>query len=394
MFSYEKKFLEWVQKHIFVIFLIFVTIISGVLRYSVKDFVSRDFKIYLLPWYEKIQKNGGLAALDTNVGNYNMLFQFLVALLTYFPINPLTGYKLLSCLFDYGLAGAMAALVHYVSEKDKKWNAGLAYTLSILSPIVFLNSSLWAQCDVIYTFFVVLSLLFFMQEKYVKCFIFLGIAFAFKLQTAFVLPAFLFVYFVKKKFSILHFGIIPVVMCVTSIPNVIMGRKWTDVFTIYMKQTGEYPAVYMNYPTFWTTLISYDEVANFDMFKTYAVLFTLVILAVSMLILFKEMKDVSVKHILYYAFLFSYTCILFLPSMHERYGFVYEMLAIGIVFLNKKTIPLLLSLTCLSLYTYGAYLYSSDINIGILSVVNIVTYLVYWYLLWKDMKATVANTKS
>jgi len=386
LFAYEKKFLEWVQKHIFVIFLIFVTIISVVLRYSVKDFVSKDFKVYLLPWYEEMQKKGGLEALNTNVGNYNMLYQFLVALLTYLPINPLTGYKVLSCVFDYGLAGAMAALVYHVSEKDKKWNAGLAYTFSILSPIVFLNSSLWGQCDVIYTFFVVFSLLFFMQEKYVKSFIFFGIAFAFKLQAAFVLPTFLFVYFLKKKFSILYFGIIPVVMCVTSIPNVIMGRKWTDVFTIYMKQTEEYPTVYMNYPTFWTTLISYDEVANFEMFKTFTMLFTLVILAVAMIILLKEIKEVQSKHILYYAFLFAYTCILFLPSMHERYGFIYEMLAISILFLNKKTIPLLLSLICLSLYTYGAYLYDSIINIGVLSVVNLVTYLLYWYILWKDMK--------
>ncbi|MBO5336619.1 MAG: DUF2029 domain-containing protein [Lachnospiraceae bacterium] len=388
MFSYEKKFLEWVQKHIFVIFLIFVTIISVVLRYSVKDFVSKDFKVYLLPWYEEIQENGGLAALDTNVGTYNMLFQFLIALLTYLPINPLTGYKVLSCVFDYGLAVAMAALVHHVSEKDKKWNAGLAYTLSILSPIVFLNSSLWGQCDVIYTFFVVLSLLFFMQEKYVKSFIFFGIAFAFKLQAAFVLPAFLFVYFVKKKFSILYFAIIPVVMCVTSIPNVIMGRKWTDVFTIYVEQTDVFPAVYMNYPTFWTTLLSHHEVADFDMFKTFTMLFTLMILAVAMIILFKEIKEIQSRHILYYAFLFAYTCILFLPSMHERYGFIYEMLAIGIVFLNKKTIPLLVTLTCLSLYTYGAYLYDSIISIRVLSVVNIVTYLLYWYILWKDMKAT------
>lgn len=386
MFTLEKKFLEWIQKHIFVCFLILVTILSVVLRYSVKDFVSRDFRIYFLPWYENIKENGGIAALNRSVGNYNMLFQFLIALLTYLPVNPLTGYKLLFIIFDYGLAIVMGALAYDISDNHKSWYAGLAYTFTIMSPIVCLNSSLWGQCDAIYTFFAVFALFLLMKEKYYAAFLILGVAFAFKLQTAFVLPVFLFVYFVKKKFSVLYFGLIPAMMCVTALPNVIMGRSLLDVFTTYMKQSDEYPAVYLNYPTFWTTLISYDEVADYDIFKSFAIIFTVLILAVAMFILFHQVKELTSKHILYCAFLFAYTCVLFLPCMHERYGFIYEILAIQIVLLNKKTIPLLLSLTCLSLYTYGAYLYGSTICIGVLAVVNIITYLLYWCLLWKDMR--------
>ena len=70
-----------------------------------------------------------------------------------------------------------------------------AFTVIWISPVVLFNSSMWAQCDSIYTFFALLAVYLLYKEKNIPAFVFLGIALSFKLQAIFVLPFFLFIYF-------------------------------------------------------------------------------------------------------------------------------------------------------------------------------------------------------
>ena len=153
MFKIEKRFLEWVEKHILLFCVIGVTLISMIIRYSFREIISNDAYWCLLPWYDVIKENGGIYALGSQVGDYNMLYQFLIAIFTYLPIEPLSAYKLLSCIFDYLLAAAMGYFVYDFSEKDRVLKGAMAYMLVLMSPIVFLNSSYWGQCDAIYTCF-------------------------------------------------------------------------------------------------------------------------------------------------------------------------------------------------------------------------------------------------
>ena len=199
MFSFERKFWMWIEKNIFIISLLVVTILGGLIRLSLRRYVSGDAGADLLNWYAEIQSGGGLKSLGHQVGNYNMLYQFLIAIMTYIPIQPLYAYKVLSCVFDYLLAGAVGYLVYKLVEEDKRWKGLLAYGMVILSPIVFLNSAVWAQCDSIYVFWIILSLIFLLQEKYIPTFLCYGIAIAFKLQAVFFLPVLLFLYFAERK---------------------------------------------------------------------------------------------------------------------------------------------------------------------------------------------------
>ena len=282
MFKIEKRFLEWVEKHILLFCVIGVTLISMIIRYSFREIISNDAYWCLLPWYDVIKENGGIYALGSQVGDYNMLYQFLIAIFTYLPIEPLSAYKLLSCIFDYLLAAAMGYFVYDFSEKDRVLKGAMAYMLVLMSPIVFLNSSYWGQCDAIYTFFCVASLLAFCRDKYKLTFVLYGVAFAFKLQAVFLLPFFLFAYFVKKKFSVLYFGIIPVMMVILSIPGLIMGRSVAEVFTIYLNQTGSYKSITMNYPTFWNLLQSANMDAFYINMKKPAIALTVVVIALLM----------------------------------------------------------------------------------------------------------------
>lgn len=355
------------------------------IRFSFRELISNDAYWCLLPWYDAIKENGGIYALKSQVGDYNMLYQFIIAIFTYLPIEPINAYKLLSCIFDYLLAGTIGYCVYSFSENNARLKAVLAYSAVVMSPLVFFNSSYWGQCDAIYTFFCVAALVAFCKERYKATFILYGVAFAFKLQAVFLLPFFAFAYLAKKKFSVLHFGLIPVMMVVLSLPGIIMGRSVAEVFTIYFNQTGSYKKIALNYPTFWNLFQDlFMDKFYLDM-KKPAILLTVVILGIFMTVWLVKKVELNVRNMMYMAFLMAYTCVLFLPSMHERYGYLYEILALLILFFEVKTLPLLVPLYIVSFATYGYYLFMHTINMDMLSITNVLVYIGYTVFLIKQM---------
>ena len=85
----------------------------------------------------------------------------------------------------------------------------------------------------------------------------------------------------------------------------------------------------------------------------------------------------SIENVLIMAFLISYTCVLFLPSMHERYGFIYEILGLMLAFWFVKTIPLLVLMYFTSIATYSNYLFQLSTNSTVLCVINTLVYVAY-----------------
>jgi len=388
MVSIERKLLEWIESKIHIFTIIAVTVLGLLIRITLRNFKSPDFNSFLSLWYELIKENGAISGLNSQIGNYNMLYQFMIALMTYLPIKSLYAYKLLSCTFDFAMAVAVGVLTYRLSGSNHKWNACLAYSITLLSPCVFLNSAAWAQCDAIYTFFAVAALLAFFKDKYSLTFILYGLALAFKLQAIFLLPFFVFAYFVKKNFSMFTFLWIPLSMVIVNIPSLITGRGIKEIYYVYRKQVDQYVVVHMNYPSFWTIFNSAEYTSHYESFKWMAIFFAGSVLGILMVLLIIQKAKIDNKLLMYVAFLSTYACVLFLPSMHERYGFCYEILAIPLIFINKKTIPLLLSLLYMTSSTYGRYLYQTQIDIRTLGILNTVTFLLYCYVLWQDIKPT------
>jgi hypothetical protein len=87
------------------------------------------------------------------------------------------------------------------------------------------------------------------------------------------------------------------------------------------------------------------------------------------------------------AFIFSYTMVLFLPAMHERYGYLYEILAILILIYNRKTLFPMLGMYIITLMAYGSYLFGTVVDSTlVLSVANTLIYGVYSVILIKDLE--------
>ncbi|MDD5935358.1 MAG: hypothetical protein PUC65_07355 [Clostridiales bacterium] len=378
-FQFERDFLSWVTKHLNVITFLAITFFGLVLRYMLRNQTSGDLELCLLPWFDKINDNDFRTNLLTQVGNYNLLYQLFISILTYIPLRPILSYKLLSCIFDFLLALIVMKFVYILQTKEsnvKKEKATevalFAYAAIVFCPIVFLNSAAWGQCDSIYVFFIVFSLYQLYQERYAKAFILLGLSFAFKLQMVFILPFYCFIYLVKKDFSILYFFLIPLTHLVTAIPNLLAGRSVLDLLKIYYHQTNTFRKITMNYPGFWSITN-----ANYDNFSRPAIVITIVILGLLMYYFMKKKVTLTGDHMLYIAFLLTFACILFLPAMHERYGYLYEILAFILVFRYRKTLPLLIGLVLITIRTYSHYLFGIQIRLDLLGIINITIFLCY-----------------
>ncbi len=376
MTKYESKVWDWVISHVIEMSIIFATLLSLAARYEMRGFVSRDMRDFLIPWFDQIQARGGMASLKVTVGNYNILYQSLIAIMTYIPIKPLYQYKILSIFFDYFQAIAIFCIIKTTTSNKTK--AGLAYIIAIYLPTVMMNSSLWGQCDSIYTCFCLWSLLYLIKEHYNLSFIMLGIAFAFKLQAIFTLPFILFIYVKNKKFSALKLFWIPVMMIVLSMCGIMQGQPLFNVFSIYREQTT-IGCMSVNYPSLWSIMVKNygrNNIDNYTELHVYAITVTVILLLVIVNLLIK-VKDIKHTEFIGIASLMVYTTVFFLPNMHERYGYLYVMLSTVYVWFNKKTLPAYIGLLILDMLTYGNYLFDIEPNWQVLSVVNFVIYCYY-----------------
>ena len=378
MFKIEQKILQWVDKYLALIVVAIITIAGMVVRLPLLEHTSMDAYGFLLPWYNRILANG----ISQQVGDYNFLYQAAIWIMTKLPVEPLFAYKSLSIFFDYLLASGAGLLVLCLTKEHRAWKAVLGYGVVLLLPTVVLNSGAWAQCDSIYTAFAVWALVALLKEKYPIAMVLLGLSFAFKLQAIFFLPIFLFVYYQRRKFTVLQFAFIPGTMLLAGLPLVFVGRNLLEMFTIYSKQTGTYPYMSMNYPSVWLLLTHERYRSEFKLLQTLAIVLTVAVLAVMMLVWLKKRVEADGENLVIMAFLLIYTCVLLLPSMHERYSYPYEILAVVLAILVPKTIPLCVALQGISMCTYGSYLFRNQAyELDKLAILNVLVYGAYvWYL--------------
>lgn len=340
---------QWIEKEVNIgklqltvldiLFLVGVSFAGFVMRYSMKGYAGADYNLFIQPWMEKIQELGGLRSLGVEVGNYPPLYMYVFTLLSYLPCSYLTSVKAFFCLCDYVLAFACALLV-YEGRKSKTM-AFAMYAIVLLLPTVAVDSGLWAQVDSSYAAPLILSMYFLAKGKPVKSFLFYGLSFALKLQCLFLLPLYIVLWVKKKDMKLWHFLLIPVTYFVTVIPAWIAGRNLRDLLLIYFNHYGEYTEVLsMNRPNaYFLTVV--------DMLQEYiggaGVWFTLGLLILLMFYMVIKRITPDVEFMIHAGLLIMMVVTFFLPYMHERYGYVADLLAVayGLYNVKKFYIPIL-----------------------------------------------------
>lgn len=383
MLKFEKKLIYKIVESRKYLFYLAVFILGTYVRMAGRDFVSGDMKVFLIPWFKELSNYGGISGLRYQVGNYNLLYQTLITLLTYIDIKGMYLYKLLSCVFDYLLAYSVALLVCRLKRVDwkKDYLFELTFCAILFLPPVVLNSSVWGQCDSIYTVFLVGTLYFLLEEKYRLAFVLFGIAFAFKLQAIFLLPFVIYLYFIRKNFSILNLGFSLLSFWISGIMCYFQGRNILDPFLIYGIQANTYQEMYLNYPSFWLLLGN-----DYYTLKGFAMVLTMILLGIGLLVILQlaeEQKlDLTEQKFLLLAVWTVWTCILFLPAMHERYSYPLDVLLVILCLVNVRFLAFAVLEIMLSILTYGNYLFVNGHISPVYGIVNVLLWIVFTVMVY------------
>lgn len=384
-FKFENKMINFIESHLDLIFVIVMLIISLAIRYVSLPFISSDYETFLKPWFYYLQDGGGLKALGTFIGDYNAPYMTVMALLTYIKVDPLISIKVFSIIFDYILAFVMGMFVFEVT-KNKSYSR-ICSLITLFIPTVLINSSLWGQCDVIYTTFIVLSLYYLYKNKMLLSFVFLGISMACKLQFIFILPAYIIYYFSKKDFSIINFLIVPLMNLLLCLPAIIFGKPLIECLTIYFKQTASYHhGLGLSLPNFYY-IVSGEK----DFFSSLGIILIILIFGLILYYIIKKKIKLNFEGMLILSVLSILICNYFLPYMHERYLIVGSILGILYAFIYKKNILEVVGIEFISFYACSSFLLKNNLLptwlVSLLFFTIIVSYFRKFYkLVQKEVK--------
>ncbi len=143
----QEKIVNWLKenRNQMIIGMI-ITLFAFLLRLFFLKHESLDYTLFLKEWFYFIKERNGLPALRYNLGNYNVPYMILLALLTYIAEEPLIPIKMLSIFFDIMLAISCAFLAKELTKSKKV--AMISYGIILFLPMVFLNSAWWSQLPV------------------------------------------------------------------------------------------------------------------------------------------------------------------------------------------------------------------------------------------------------
>ena len=228
-------------------------LLALLLRFSLRNFESGDFRNWTGPWYDFITQNGGFGALKYDFANYTPLYLYLIALVATLlsGISKVFAIKLISIPFDF----ICAFFVHRIVRL--KYPSGpaplFAFFAILFAPTVVLNSSLWGQADMIYTAGLVACLYFLLTRRETAAFIAFGLAFAFKLQAIFLVPL-LLILLLRRAVSLKSFLLIPAAYLATILPAWLLGRPLGNLLFIYFRQADFYEELSKNAPNLYEWL--------------------------------------------------------------------------------------------------------------------------------------------
>lgn len=367
-----------------IIFIILIAAVIGLaLRIPFFANETKDFDQYLSAWMNSMDSFGKFQRFGAYLGDYTCPYTYVLAAITLFPVNRLYAVKAVSVLFDFFLAYFVFDIVYNLTQNKTK--AAFSYLVVFLCPTVIMDSAAWAQCDAIYTTFLIGTIAFILKDKPIKASIMYGLAFALKLQSIFIAPLFICLW-LKKRIKIKHMLLIPLMYCLSVVPALLAGRNFFSVFSVYFQQGTEYTDLSMNAPSLWGFAQDFkvEETPILSLAGIGAAGLSVLILLITV---YRTKFTISESQWLDLACIFALIIPFLLPRMHERYFYPADMLTITYAFNHKKRwyVPVL-SISA-SIFTYLIYLLPSvfsDCRLWILSIAILASLIILITGYYKD----------
>lgn len=302
--------------------LIYTTIffISMIFRIFFINIKSDDYLLFLNNWWNKINEYGGFNSLKYTIGDYPDSYMFLLCIGTSITKNSLIFIKVLSAIFDILIFLFGYKIIKYFSKED----ANKYSWILILLPGILVNSAILGQCDSIYTAFVLAFIYNILKNHNKLALSFLGIAISFKLQSLFIAPVILYLIATKKiKIYDLFFIILGFIL--PFIPTILIGKGLIENIKILMFQTSEYNYFVKSCPNIYSLfLLNYKQI---NIFLKYSLAIIVGIIAI-FISLHKYKDGYNDTTFIYKSFLISTIVVFLLPSMHDRYFYLANILGI------------------------------------------------------------------
>ena len=325
-----------------------------IMRYALRNVVAGDYKMFFEPWVATLREaGGGIKGLSAEFEyvDYTTPYLTILSFISICPfLNTLLLMKLVSIFFDFVAAFAVMAIVY---DRTKNMTYGiLGYGALLMVPTVLTNGAMWAQCDIIFTSFVLWSLYFMLKDKPAWSMAFYGIAFAFKLQTLFLAPLYVILW-MKGKVKLKHFLFLPLMYVIGMIPSLLAGKSFWELISVYFFQANGQMDIYAlshKFPNI------YQLIGTDSFLYEYAdagIWVTLGALMILMYCFARKQYEMNACLLLRMGMLLTMTVVFFLPHMHERYAILIDVMAVIYVFFDfrKLYIPVLTILCSFAGYT-------------------------------------------
>lgn len=288
---------------------------------------SVDYKYFLDPWYDFIASHGGFSALKYGFADYtpSYLYWLLIASTLLSGLPKILAIKLFAMTVDFICAFLTYKIVKlkYPVGRMANW----AFLAVILSPTVIYNSSLWGQCDVIYTTGLIACIYFLSIHKQIPALISFGVALSFKLQAMFLAPL-LLILLIKKRISWFYLPIITLVYIGAMLPAWIAGRPIKELLLVYFEQSNKYKELAKNVPNLyqWIPNDYYNIVVPIGLLLTVTAILLLAYLVD------RSKLEITQDRLIYLATISVFFMPYLLPKMHERYFYPTDILSIIFAF--------------------------------------------------------------
>jgi Gpi18-like mannosyltransferase len=361
------------------------TIMAIFLRVIFFPVESYDMRAFLVPWYDFIVQHGQIASFAYAFYDYAPAYLYMVSLSTLVPwLGKIAAIKVISILFDLSAAAAVYKIIRF-KKSDRKL-AWIGFIATLYLPIIFVQSGMWGQCDIIFTSFLLWMMYALLRGQNIKAVLLFAIAFSLKAQAMFIAPMVL-ILFLNKKVRWYWILLIPAVYFISVIPAWIAGRPLFDLLTIYFSQVSIYKQLSLAAPNFYYFFEDPKYYSNF------AVAIGLVVASlIGLAYLFLRWRKYPRHTDLGYFYDASTITFLFpfvLPLMHDRYFFIAAVMLFVLAFLDRRAILPAILIQLSSLISYFA---SWQVLMPLAILIN--TGLAVWLCLSfrRQAKADAANS--
>ena len=318
-------------------------------RICLFHYASADYTEFLEQWVEDMRPLCFSQAVQSDIGNYNVPYEYLLFAISRTDWNSLYAIKTVSCLFDVlGACYMMKLCAHYTDSIPARV---VAYLAVLALPTVWLNSAYWAQCDMLYAALCLGMLYHMLKKQSIPAVLLWALALCIKLQAIFALPVLLLGLF-TRRIRLRSLVWAPVVFAVCLLPALLGGQTLESCLQIYADQSELYPQMHLNAPSLWV-LLGHVEVEPFGK----AALFLAGCAALVFLYLCWQWRDGLSDELLPMVFFTAVLLLPFtLPHMHDRYFFLADLASLLVFLQNRRRWPLPLIMVLASYSCYRAFL--------------------------------------